>query len=544
MTDTQSLPSKIYSLLPTNVASNCAIFIGSGILVSSYSTTWLNDPTTQSGIVLAGLFNAIALGITNYITKTDENTSYVFQTVLTVVTLAATILTAPYLAAALTEKYAVVLTTDVAFQNGVLYLGIKAVLSLLYIGGSKIFAKEPLTLVKINNLSNEQLEAEYKYFNTKGNEKDWSGLSEEVQQAFIQAIISKLEQVKTMPFPTESDKVKPVSEYNKFQASLLHALLVSRGPHVLDPIMAACYAQLFFSHDLKPLDQVPLIPNGHNILPKNFKILDLNEVKNLTRCQVEWYQLFIFVGNVWELFPLDVQNGYNIKCQEHGMRPWFLRPKDEQSVADACDLTILILDSQLKKTGGVVLSEGIKNLVKDRSLKIFGALPVVQSKKDVESLSIDDVEKYHCSYSLYPIPPGVEIQMAFSERFITQKLSPPTNDWLCKGEIPAQDAFAKLDKFQLRWLAQFFAMSKDSWDSLDFRSQVTYNNRFLNEINKWFTVTAKADVEVIKEEGAISNKLVLAMKEWYESNVGSQLLEREAQDAFKALFAKAQAAPK
>ena len=174
--------NKIYYLLQPAV--DYATFIGSGLLACSYSTIWVNDPTTKSGIVLAGLLNATAataLEVANYCTK--EEPPLYYKVVFTIVVLAATAFATPYLAILLKDRFATILTREIALQIGGLNLATKALTYALYLFASRITI--PTTSQEIENLSSSKCKECYDFFQTEKGKIKWKNQSEEIQLSFL-----------------------------------------------------------------------------------------------------------------------------------------------------------------------------------------------------------------------------------------------------------------------------------------------------------------------------------------------------------------------
>src|SRR5258708_4158753 len=119
MEQSKSMSENLYSLLP-KMAVDYATFIGVGLFTKSYSAIWVNDPTTKSGVILAGLLNATAIGFaTNYLA--NEETPVHYKALLSVVALSITIFATPYLTILLKDKFMIIITREAAFQIGSLH---------------------------------------------------------------------------------------------------------------------------------------------------------------------------------------------------------------------------------------------------------------------------------------------------------------------------------------------------------------------------------------------------------------------------------------
>ena len=181
---TKSISNKLYSLLQPAV--DYTTFIGSGIFASTYSTIWINDPTSKSGIVLAGALNATALGIANYLT-TDKETPLLKKIVITLVSLAITAFSTPYLAVALKDRFAIILTPQVAYQIAGLNLVAKTT---TYILTTLVaYLTKPITLEEIKHLSVANLQQKHQFFQTDKGKVNWQNESEENQLAYLNSFI-------------------------------------------------------------------------------------------------------------------------------------------------------------------------------------------------------------------------------------------------------------------------------------------------------------------------------------------------------------------
>ena len=464
---------KITSLTPTYVV-DYATFIGSGILASSSSTLWINDPTTKSGIALAGFFNATALGVVNYFLKTDENSSLGLKIILTIGTLAITSFAIPYLAIALKDRFAIVLTSHVALQVGGLNLAAKAITYMLYILGSRSTSLKQLTTPEeINLLSPEQIKTYFNFFNNKENQIAWSSNSRDVKDAFTLAFL-KHPEIQQMILPRDPDVI---GRFTKLEAIVLHEHLLS-AELVPPPSLqiTESYVQLFFKHDLLPLNAYSRNVNNQ-ILPKNLPIPnDPNYFVGLTYPKMEWYELFLKDKNNWRLFTLELHHAYNIKGLEYNMPKKHLTPPDTLSIQNAHEDIILDLDSQIRNPiwGEPPLENFTKEMqdcLKNRIYSIRDAYIEKITRFSVEQFTPEEIKnlwylytiRFHIEMGL----PSVPIQKALSKKFIALRLKPPYEYWECEYKLPVTpEGFKALKPFEWYWVRSHFSTYEGSREQL------------------------------------------------------------------------------
>ena len=216
--------NKIYSLLPPTL--DCITFIGSGILASA-STIWINDPTTKTGIVIAGFLNAAALGIANHFTTTDENTSLLYKIVLTIGVLAITTMATPYLIIVLKNRFAIILTSNIAVQIGGLNLVAKALTYLLFLRSHQTPLEMPTIPEEIKSHpdTNQKSKPNWRIFLEEQLEKQLSsmippktfGIAEENGDCFFNAVAQLLARQGNKSFTTRkirADMKKHVANAN------------------------------------------------------------------------------------------------------------------------------------------------------------------------------------------------------------------------------------------------------------------------------------------------------------------------------------------
>ena len=318
MEQTKPMPSKLQPLFESIV--DCStIGLGLGIF-AKYAPIWINDPTSRSGIILAGVLNATALGIANYLTI-DEKTPYLHKIVITVITLTATALATPYFALALKDRFMIILTPNVAFQMAGLNLAVKTIYyTVAYFGSQKTGQIE-----EIEHFSDVKIQEKYESFKTPDGKIKWMEQTEEVRLKYLKAFYDN----DCSFFAFDNDTFKkmyvPVSEViikniTKPQASWIHNILTSREPLELQDDVAKNYVTLFYNNEFPPL------PNLDNFtLP-----IEECDVAHLNPTQVAWHKKFTKNDATWNLFSLELKDKLNKKFVESGLEanPLRLSPGD------------------------------------------------------------------------------------------------------------------------------------------------------------------------------------------------------------------------
>lgn len=180
---TSIFKSNLYPILEPLVDS--VSFIGSGLLATSYLTTWMNVPMSAAGIAFASLLNAGTICGGKKIGKTDESNSLLYKTMVTLGAIGLATLALPYIAAPLANRLGII-TEKGAFQLGALNISAKAGTHVLFLLGSYFFSsKEPLSCTQIQNMKAPELTKYHTHFVTKQGQQEWFALSKDIQLTFL-----------------------------------------------------------------------------------------------------------------------------------------------------------------------------------------------------------------------------------------------------------------------------------------------------------------------------------------------------------------------
>lgn len=496
MDQTKPISTKLFSLLQP--AMDCTTFIGSGIFASTYSTLWMNDPTSKSGIVLAGFLNAATLGIVNH-SATNEKTSSFYKIAITVVTLSISALTTPYLAILLKDRFAIVLTPQVALQIGGLNLVVKAATYVLTSLGS--YATRATTAEEIEQLSDTHLQKKYQFFQTLEGKVDWNNQTEEVRLKYLKAFFTKGysfvafddQTYKKMHFSTTLAVIK---SYTKEQAVWLHNILSSQQLLLnLSPKVTEAYVTLFYNNELGPL---------LNLNKFTLPVQTLESIRNLNATQAAWYKHFSFVVS-WVSFSLELQEALNAKFIEHGIAPNKLLPPSLEEIKKAPKNVVekLYPESNLAWLGSSIdMQEALNESFIANAMASLPTHP--QTIEKVNLLTDDEISSYHAAYTqgLCSHQFSDELQRAFSVRFMALKLLQPTPTWKFDYQIPTLDELNNISALQAGWHSRHFYSNPAIWSQLDFPLQVAYNKIF-NDLYKsilfYYPYTPK-DVETLNNK--------------------------------------------
>lgn len=126
-----------------------ATFLGSGLLATSYLTTWINDPLSKAGVVFAALLNATILGIGSNIAKTEESESLLYKGAIIVGCLVLSSVMASYAAIPLESQFGVVLSLKSSMQIAGINLAAKIGTYARYLLGTKTMDSSLLCQLKL-----------------------------------------------------------------------------------------------------------------------------------------------------------------------------------------------------------------------------------------------------------------------------------------------------------------------------------------------------------------------------------------------------------
>ncbi len=466
MNDITLIRNEIYSLLPAYVI-DCATFAGSGILANSFSTIWMNDPTTKSGIAIAGLLNATALGIANNIAKTDDKTPLLHKIVLTVATLALTAIATPYLVTVLRDRFFVILTSKEQLQIGGLNLAAKAITYALS-------CKMPTTPEDIANFSPAKLKEDYDFFKTTTSFRIPLTQTEGLRLAYHNAFFKNdlpffgfdWIAIGKMPF---SQNPEEIVNYTKHQPLWLHHILSSPNSPILSKEISQPYVDLFYTNDLAPLDKT--LDNKDRILPDSFTLpipQTPDDINKLTENQVKWHHLFTKNFSNWKSISLELQYALYKKFYLHNLSLWPLIPSQETEIENAPICIIGVLYRQQKNSSHQISSQ-LQEVLNKRLDEFILVAP--KTFQDVQNLTDEEICKHHFSFAFlhneFSTIPSDAMQIEWSKRFIALELLPPCHSWSCNCEVPTTpDEFCNLENFQILWLWNSFSTNNDSRKNL------------------------------------------------------------------------------
>ena len=485
----KDVPNSKINLLPPLIDS--AGFIGSGLLATSYLTTWINSPMSSAGVVFASLLNAGSIYGAQKISKTNESNSSLYKIAVTLGAVGMAAIALPHLAAPLANRLGII-TGNAAFQMGAFHLCIKASLQTLSLLGLYFLSlKMPTAAIEVQEINEWDLKKYHSYFATEEGKKKWIKFNQEIQLAFLAHFEKNKLSIDLFPMDRENLTDENFIIYHETIWNYFIAIISSKRPG--RPVLPNNIMELIkyrsFHLDLSP----PAIAS-----PSFFSTLDISnntteEIANYTKNQALWKMGIMLSGS--GTLPQDSIDAYVSLFIKHSLS--LPEPKSIDEIENLSDLTLRAYYSYYNDKYWEELPLNLQNQFNKRFLSSEN----IDDSYYLEPNSVDSIEAadeeiiriLHQEaldpYGIWEKLP-IAFQNALNLRFFYYGLPQIDDnediDSDSREDLPPPESIEKIRDFSDETLGKylsFYEMSESWGNQLSLKLQYEFLKRFANFLN-------------------------------------------------------------